>query len=341
MDKYKIVRENKYNEIKTKPKKSNKVKIIISYGILCISLNAFINPKNFLQNIQNTYYFINEFISDKSELNNLDSHILQDIQYFEKQILDIIPNEYLNNYYNNISTLKYYNNPYDLRKFLNSAGYYDAKWNRLVNITDYNSKQYGRVIFHELMHMASTTNNGMIGFMNKKGQGIGLMEGYTEYLVLKYFGKKINYTFENPHAYFVEVQIARIISLIIGEDKMLKYYFTNDMDNLKQNLCNIWGTKEEVDKLIANIDEYTLKKDKEKLASISESLMKYAYTDLINNYGYNWGNSAYYFEYNNILQKLCHNNNFGELELKVLSEISEKLQLDKKLIKYRGMIPKY
>lgn len=303
MNKYNLVRNNNYVFYKKNKEHKNKFKKIkLSCGIIFISI-ALITPKNLLNNIQSIYYNINESLNDNNDINNLDPNILKYFEQFENKLLDNIPYEYLNNYYNNISTLKYYNNPNDLNKLFNFKinAYYNSIANRIVCLSD--TEMIKHVLFHELMHMAST-NKYKSGFKTLT-IGSGLDEGYTEYLIQKYFDNDFI-------AYSEEVKIIKILNQIIGENKMMKYYFTNDLDSLKHDLSNIYGTEKNAHELLLNIDKYNKSRNKDILNDITYSLMKYSYHFEKNN-----GNSEINPTLRIELYNLYDGDNFNKLEKKL------------------------
>ena len=315
MKNYKIVHDNKYVKCKNN-KNSNLLKLKITSGIIGVSLIAFTiaNPQIFVSNIQDITYTVNEIFTDSNDIENLDSNTLEEIKEFENKLYENIPTEYLNNYYTNIKDLKYYNNPNDLNKFFDNKGYYSINANRMVNISSHK-----HIKFHELIHMAAS-NNKYSGFSDGK-TAIGITEGYTEYLVLKLFEDDI----ETMFAYSKEIEVIEVLNKIIGENKMMKYYFTNDLESLKQDLCNIWGTEKNVDKLINDIDIFTRTKEYEKLDDIGHSLIKYSYlSEIKKNNGLTIDKN---FKY--LLDGLHYNCDFEELENEVLDEICRELHINK------------
>lgn len=322
MKKFKLVRENKYNKIKDNNQNTSKFKKIkLSSGIILVSLAAFAitNSQTFVSNVQDITYIANEIFTDTNDIENLDSNTLEEIEEFENKLSENIPLEYLKNYYDNIKDLKYYNNPNDLNKFFGTEGYYSIKANRMVNISSHK-----HIKFHELMHMAAS-NNKYSGFSDGK-TAIGISEGYTEYLLLKLFGDEI----ETMFAYSKEIEIIEGLNQIIGEDKMMKYYFTNDLESLKKDLCNIYENEKVVDKLIKDIDVYTTKKEYGKLDDIGRSLIKYSYLSEIKNNN----NLTIDKKFKYLLDGLHYNYDFDELENEVLEEICRDLNIDKNNISF-------
>ncbi len=91
---------------------------------------------------------------------------------------------------------------------------------------------------HELLHMASTRKGrylSLCGFSRhdyatRVSFGVGLNEGYTEYLNVKYFAQDIS------NSYFKLKEIAGKIGEIIGPKKMEMFYFSNNINGLINEL---------------------------------------------------------------------------------------------------------
>ncbi|MBQ7140035.1 MAG: hypothetical protein IJO32_00865 [Bacilli bacterium] len=305
MKHYKLIHKNKNVEYKNY-KNGNILKLKIGLGILSVSLTAFsiANPEVFIDNTQNVIYTVNEFFSDSGNIENLDTTNQEYLKEFENKLYSNIPSQYLKNYNNNINNLKYYNNNNDLNKIVGTSGYYDVKTNRMVNIL---SNRH--VIFHELMHMASS-NGKYCGFSNGK-TAIGLTEGYTEYLVKFLFPDKYI-------GYPKEVQIIKILNSIIGEEKIMQYYFTNNLEGLKKDLISIYGTQKDVDNLIKLIDNYNITNDDKILSEIAQLLLKYCYShQQKQESNFEIDTNIRIFIYN-----MYNNDNFNELEENVKEEIT-------------------
>ena len=80
--------------------------------------------------------------------------------------------------------------------------------------------------------MASTIfQDGIIySGLSEQNIGIGLNEGYTELLAKRYFDKS------NNNGYIFETQIAKLLELIIGQEKMESYYFNANLYGLIEEL---------------------------------------------------------------------------------------------------------
>ena len=169
---------------------------------------------------------------------------------FYKVLLKIGNEKYINNFLENIKTLR-------VRKVNNSkkTGFITAgQYYSHTNILEYNEK-YMDIIFHELFHLASTDlKKGKIGFkkvINRKCYGSGINEGYTTLLTSRYF------PFDETSYIFLP-EIMEVLENVLGEEKMLDLYFCEDPDKLYDEL-EIYLSKEEVNELIDNLD-YLLKK---------------------------------------------------------------------------------
>ena len=140
---------------------------------------------------------------------------------------------------------------------------YDTKTKRTVL---YNEKRLKiqdleDELTHELIHMATTRQHkghDFCGFKqnNDKYQlGVGLNEGYTEYLNRKYFSN-------NPQngSYRKERHIAIGIERIIGQKKMEQLFFASDLHGLVTELSKYAPTNE-ITKLIYKIDRMTINEE--------------------------------------------------------------------------------
>lgn len=113
-----------------------------------------------------------------------------------------------------------------------------------------------KITNHELVHIASTYKKGRIimsGFSQIIGTsyqvGIGLNEGYTERINLKYFSKGAT----NP-SYPTLRCISECIEKIVGEEKMEQLFFEGNLAGLVGELENYYP-KEAVICLIQKIDK--------------------------------------------------------------------------------------
>lgn len=113
-----------------------------------------------------------------------------------------------------------------------------------------------KIINHELIHIASTYKKGRIiisGFSQIIGTsyqiGVGLNEGYTERINLKYFSKDAT----NP-SYQTLRCISECIEKIVGEEKMEKLFFEGNLAGLVEELEKYYP-KEDIIRLIQKIDK--------------------------------------------------------------------------------------
>lgn len=195
----------------------------------------------------NLYFYSNEvFIS------NLQSYeTRKNIDIFIKFMLKNYSEEVLQCFFHNLNRINIKEKIIKLeilRK--NVDGYYDACSNE-IKVTNPN------VIFHELFHASSTVYDERNGFVyqgfsqvdlkNNKCIGIGLNEGYTEYLSSKYF------YYDNDSAYFYERYIAQKLEKIIGFKEMEKLFLTANLYGLIDKL-NRYNSKENIISFISNID---------------------------------------------------------------------------------------
>ncbi len=208
----------------------------------------------------------NRGVEPKQELS------LPNFKEFNKLILEFI--EIFNNYfekyntnlYNNLNTLHIVvdhspNNEYE--------GEYDAQHNTIyVSIPigkEYKvNKEVKDTLFHELLHLASNNKhkkysgfNHDVNVLGAKKLGRGINEGYTEYLLIKYFRPNTNGGFYND-----EMRIVKELEKIIGEDKMIDYYFNGNLYDLILDLSKN-NNYEEIISLIKDIDLLALRNKEE------------------------------------------------------------------------------
>ena len=106
-------------------------------------------------------------------------------------------------------------------------------------------------LIHELLHLSSSFETDLCGFMaydeDEEQCGMGLNEGYTEYILSKYF-------YENKDSpYGLETICAQLIEKIIGEDTMEKLYFEGNLKGLIQVLSK-YTTEKEIKCFIEALD---------------------------------------------------------------------------------------
>ena len=192
----------------------------------------------------------------KRKYNTIDYDRLKDIPLgneiinFCSVILNNFDDSYLDNFYNNINSIKVIVNAYND----NHKNCYDG-----INNTIYlESKEEKHFIYHELFHMASTTYKDDIiycGFAQDNGlftEGRGISEGYTELLTKRYFEKDN----DQKEVYYEEVIFIRFIESIIGEDKMNQLFFTSNLEGLITELSK-YQKLERVTDFIDNLDLFT------------------------------------------------------------------------------------
>ena len=144
-----------------------------------------------------------------------------------------------------------------------SGRYYDRKNILEIYLKNIKSEsclseeqQKEEVITHELLHMATTYQKGSVilcGFGQSIGnnfrQGIGINEGYTELLNMRYFNHKIP-----SHAYLEEQLIALGFEQIIGRKKMESLYFDADLMGLIKEVEK-YAPAHEITQIIGQLDK--------------------------------------------------------------------------------------
>lgn len=137
---------------------------------------------------------------------------------------------------------------------------YDGKKNHAVlyNEEKLKTEDSEDLLTHELIHMATTRqkkDHYFCGFKqyNEKYQlGVGLNEGYTEYLNRKYFSNN-----KKEGSYPKERHLARGLEKIIGQEKMEQLFFASDLYGLVMELSK-YAPINEIVRLIDKMDRMTI-----------------------------------------------------------------------------------
>ena len=159
--------------------------------------------------------------------------------------------EDLNNFYNNIYSLKFKDKNFKfINKLFNQRTI--AEYCLNDNEIKINKDNYHKSIYHELFHMASAnrSNNYCGGFsQGNNNVGYGIDEGYTDLLTQRYFVKEdfssIKYRYLRG--------ISQKIEVIVGKEKMESLYMNADLLGLINEL-KLYSTEENVMKFITNMD---------------------------------------------------------------------------------------
>ena len=192
-------------------------------------------------------------------------------EMFGKKIESIVPREDLDNYYRNFASVKEkkISLKYKLSNFLKTGGMIAGGYHTRDNRIDLKSGAFSNLantISHELLHLSSTyydeenetVYSGFYQLFIKKdkkkneGYGLGLNEGYTQYLANKYFDNSKSLSLNaylSLNTYKEEQIIAKGLEHIIGEDKLQSMYFRADLHSLVSELEK-YATKDEIYKFI-------------------------------------------------------------------------------------------
>ena len=201
-------------------------------------------------------------IVDNDNLKNNDytDILFRTIDYIKDNVYD----GYLDNFYNNINSLKLENGI----EYYRTAGYYNAYYNTLnlcpINEELYAEKGYIRdslntVISHELFHMASTyydkkgniCYSGFTQTYKNKTIGRGITEGYTQYLTDDYCKNDPNHLKGIP--YIVEGNIIERLEDVVRKEKLKELYFKSDLLGLIKEL-NKYADIKEIMNFIKKVD---------------------------------------------------------------------------------------
>lgn len=190
------------------------------------------------------------------------------ISEFTQLMLNHFPSQNLIMLYNNINELKVEGISINkrenrLKSYLNkkrpklvAVGEYNCNLNR-IRVIEKVSEIY---LPHELFHMSTNfvdQDNEIVynGFRQSKFEtnesiGEGLNEGYTEYMVAKYYGS--DRLSSNPQ-YALLTGIVANIENVIGKDKMENFYLTANLKGLVDELTKYIGYDETM-KFISSTD---------------------------------------------------------------------------------------
>lgn len=266
----------------------------------------------FKKDNSNIYYsdYLNEIIENNdSIMNNEPQYLLRFLNLLEK----IVPENYKNNYYDNLKTLQV-NLNFDVIKnppleetFPKSSNLveYNVIDNTIVfdkgnllafyNLSktqgDPNAffwKNINRNFLHELFHMASSKRNEK---NNTYKCGItgnrALTEGMTE-LFTNSFVESANI---QKSVYFIETAIVKQLMCITGDDVFINSYFGNEDTSLIEGKLNIETNNEDIIKTFNLLDtvedSYCLRYDNHQqnlLGNIQSTIIDYLDTSLTNNY---------------------------------------------------------
>lgn len=180
---------------------------------------------------------------------------------FAQFLTTTFPDYDLTNFYNNINELKVKEKNLLglwLATGVGAVGLYLAKSNSILVHSKLNNSETNKVLFHELLHMASTViKNGVryTGFCQKRIKngisiiGKGLNEGYTQLLTEKYCG--------GPNvcgpSYKQTLKIMGFLEKVIGEERVQRLYFKADLPGLIKEMGK-YASKEEIARFISGTD---------------------------------------------------------------------------------------
>lgn len=226
------------------------------------------------QKINNSNYII-----EKEKLFELD----KENRIFYTRITKKLPHINFTFLNENVKSIKYVEKNIDIYNMIFhfvAAAYYLPQKNLIMYPK--NTNRY--TISHELLHMATTRvdkENNIIfsGFRqtfikNHKTIGIGINEGYTELVNSRYF--KTNH--HTKTKYELEVAICKSLEIIIGKEKMEKFYFEADLHSLI-NCLKQYDAEENIISFIKKMDFvtenfYKNSKSKLKYKLINEAVME-------------------------------------------------------------------
>ncbi len=211
--------------------------------------NSFLSIVN-LNDIRklNTSYYIN-LKKEKVFIDQDDSKITEYLNDFLNVMNNNFSKEELYNLYNNVVWVKIKQNKF--LKILNDKG----RCNALKNSISFSDKEDVNTLRHELLHLSSNPmdeKNPCSGgfyyeFEDGKNIGSAIDEGYTEYMIDKYFDN------QNDSPYFVEMAIVKELEDFVGKDKMEKFYLEGNVFGLIKVLSNYFALSN-IERFIASTD---------------------------------------------------------------------------------------
>ena len=248
------------------------------------------------------------------EILNSNQELLQDLTQSEflqnnlvgmlRNVESIIPEDSRDNFYTNLKTLRL-NFEDETMIEQQHAGAYSRKNNEIsmdksmLSIAGKNisrgeidfDEQMLMGMYHELLHMASTTRDefgGVSGFQDihkdENGELLyadvleGMTEGFTEYLTLLAFDKD---NFETSSTYGRQINSVNHLSMIVGLDTMNKAYFNNGkgMEDIERALQEIDGKPSHTDLYMDIESDYKFQSEEElydprTLANIDRQLLE-------------------------------------------------------------------
>ena len=229
----------------------------------------------------------------------------------------------LTNFYNNLQTLEIGRGKFGIRNFFtkrNTVGTYNAKENRIKI-----DRKYENSIYHELMHMSSSKYINGIYYSGFKQYsefddlgsfGRGLNEGYTQFMIEKYFLDS------NGFSYVYETRMAQHIEEIVGRYRMEDLYLNADLNGLVKSL-QMYATEKDILDFIANMDLFSdyvnnkkyRKEKKKEISLLFEKINVFIYGTYINKMKGLYSSGMYSF--NDITKELVNFRNSLMVGLKI------------------------
>lgn len=184
------------------------------------------------------------------------------IDKFIRRFKEVCTEEQLNNLYHNLSTLKISEKVEEKSpKFVTaiSLGYYDSLNNEIV-MEYYKDRKYieediEKVLFHELIHMASTRKihtepeDVICGFEIPNIFGKGLNESYADYVTLVKFQNQEYYDTTDYYIVFMKG-----LENVVGAENMQNYFFNSDINSLIEDLSQ-YGNRREIIRMLFLLDK--------------------------------------------------------------------------------------
>lgn len=184
------------------------------------------------------------------------------IDKFIRRFKEVCTEEQLNNLYHNLSTLKISEKVSEKSPtFVTSIslGYYDSLNNEIVmeyyKDRKYTEEDIEKVMFHELIHLASSRKihtepeDVICGFEIPNLFGKGLNESYADYVNYVIFREEEYYDTDDYFMIFMKG-----LENVVGREKMKNYFFNSDINSLVEDLSQ-YADRREVIKMLFLLDK--------------------------------------------------------------------------------------
>lgn len=205
-----------------------------------------------------------------------------DIKVFTERLISNFEENDLANFYNRINEVKVssgINSFIDLYNSFHAVGVYVPSDNKISIF----KKKNKYTIYHELFHMASSKYNKRIdkcGFscIDDKNQfGDGLNEGYTDHLVMRYFGDLCT----SDTSYEFEELVSSKLEEIIGKNLMESAYLNAELSAVIIELQK-YSERKDILKFIRKLDILEKYAETKNMSMVNREILEHLMFDVSN-----------------------------------------------------------